>query len=289
MRVLVTTDGSRRSLQALPHAVRATRALGGELVLARVIDPQDAGTKERNRPAPAMARVARQRKRHLEQKLEEVPVPARPVLLVRERREKVADLILRLIEEEQVDLAVLATHGAGFIRTAMLGSVATAVLRRASVPVMLVGPKVQAPADPLPYHLLVTTDGSPAAASVLPSMKMLLRQAPRDRVRLTLLRVCRAALGDPTNDVLHADCERQLATFQRQAPRRFHISREVRDDHSLRGVDHVIAGAAAELGADAIWMATHGASFRRRALLGSAALAMVRRANVPVVLSSATG
>jgi len=46
--------------------------------------------------------------------------------------------IVRLAEEHDVDLIVIATHGRGFISHAILGSTAERVLRRAPCPVLVV-------------------------------------------------------------------------------------------------------------------------------------------------------
>ncbi len=51
-----------------------------------------------------------------------------------------ADEILRAAEEEGSDLLVLATHGHGALKRALIGSVASGVARRASHPVLLVPP-----------------------------------------------------------------------------------------------------------------------------------------------------
>jgi nucleotide-binding universal stress UspA family protein len=45
--------------------------------------------------------------------------------------------IVRLAEEKEVDLIVMATHGRGFISHAILGSTAERVLRRAPCPVLV--------------------------------------------------------------------------------------------------------------------------------------------------------
>jgi nucleotide-binding universal stress UspA family protein len=46
--------------------------------------------------------------------------------------------IVRLAEEKQADLVVMATHGRGFITHAILGSTAERVLRRSPCPVLVV-------------------------------------------------------------------------------------------------------------------------------------------------------
>lgn len=50
------------------------------------------------------------------------------------------DEILRFIQEEKAELAVLGTHGHGAFRRALIGSVAARVARSASCPVLLVPP-----------------------------------------------------------------------------------------------------------------------------------------------------
>ncbi len=59
MKFLVTTDGSGRSLQALPHAVRLARVAGADLLLVRVLDPLlDCGASRAPSLAEATAEVA---------------------------------------------------------------------------------------------------------------------------------------------------------------------------------------------------------------------------------------
>ena len=48
--------------------------------------------------------------------------------------------ILKAADREEADLVVMGTHGHGAVRRALLGSVATAVARDATCPVLLVPP-----------------------------------------------------------------------------------------------------------------------------------------------------
>ena len=57
MLVLATTDGSDRSLQALPHAARLASVAGAELLLLRVLDPRLDCAESR---APRLAEAARE-------------------------------------------------------------------------------------------------------------------------------------------------------------------------------------------------------------------------------------
>lgn len=57
--------------------------------------------------------------------------------------ESPADEILRYAEEEGADLLVLGTHGHGVVVRALIGSVASAVARRAHCPILLVPPALR--------------------------------------------------------------------------------------------------------------------------------------------------
>jgi nucleotide-binding universal stress UspA family protein len=185
-----------------------------------------------------------------------------------------------------VRLIAMATRGAGVVRRALLGSVATGVLGRSELPVMMVGGRsARAGRACCPYHLLVTTDGSEAAGAVLPAVRRVLERVPREHVRLTLLRVHLPAIGDPP-DVLELQ-RREMSAFKRRAPRRFPVDVELRADRRLGGAHLGILQAAGDRQVSAIWMATHGHSFSRQVLLGSVALSTVRQATIPVILTRA--
>jgi nucleotide-binding universal stress UspA family protein len=87
------------------------------------------------------------------------------------------------------DLVVMTTHGRGPVARAWLGSVADALLRRLSVPLLLVRPQEFAaapPAEPALRHVLVPLDGSPLAEEIL---EPALAVAGLEGAEYTLLRV----------------------------------------------------------------------------------------------------
>ncbi len=288
MRFLMTTDGSPRSLQVLPHAVRLAEVTGAELLLLRVLDPRlDSAASRAPSLAEAAKEVAAEWLTELEALARELPVRARVTVDIKDRSEDVAEAVLRVAAQRRVRLICLATRGSGAVRRALLGSVATAVLSKTSPPVMVTGEHVRPPRESLPYHALVTSDGSPAAEAVLPPFRRVFEKTPRERLRITLLRVNEEAGADPLREPAFERCKRELAAFKRHAPLRFPIEQVVRNIVPLGGVDTAILNAASEGAADAIWMATHGHSLRRHVLLGSVALGAVSRAEVPVVLEQA--
>jgi nucleotide-binding universal stress UspA family protein len=52
-----------------------------------------------------------------------------------------AKAIMDLVEAQQVSLIVMMSHGRGSFKRAIMGSVADEILRRSSVPVLIIRPK----------------------------------------------------------------------------------------------------------------------------------------------------
>lgn len=290
MVVLTTTDGSPRSLKALPHAARLAEVTGARLLVLRILDPRaDCAESRAATLADATREVAGSWTLELQMLVQDLRVPAEVVVDVKPRGEEVIDAISRVAAEHRARIIVMATRGAGLLRRTLLGSVATLVLQRAELPVMLTGDHVGSPRDGLPYHALVTSDGSQASESVLLPLTQVFEQAPPENARITLLRVYQEALGDPPREIAIRQCERELEAFKRHAPRRFPVDQIVREVVPLGGVDTAIINSARESGADSIWMATRGHSLRRHLLVGSVALGVISHADVPVVLGRALG
>lgn len=276
MTILVTTDGSPHSLRAIPHAVRLAAAVGQDVHLFRVLEPSD---------APAVSHSGPGIDEDIRRLTTEAGVRAVASIGHREPAERASGAILRLAEEHDASLIVMATRGAGFVRRALIGGVATGVLSKSTRPVMLIGPRVPAPnPDYGLYRVLVTTDGSPASETVVPVLHAVIEDAPSGRVDVTLLRVYRDARSDtPSSEVAVDDCHEQLRVLAGRLPQHVATSTEVRQIHPLGGVDTAIVDVATDRRADAIWMATHGHSLRRHALVGSVGIQVLGRGTLPVV------
>lgn len=67
------------------------------------------------------------------------------------------DLINEVAREEKIDLIIVGSHGAAGVERLALGSVAEAVLRKSSCPVLIVGPHSRIESDPF-CSILFTTD-----------------------------------------------------------------------------------------------------------------------------------
>ena len=125
-RIMVTLDGSDTAQHALPHAEHLATLLKTDLLLLSVRDTSDD-------PAPFLEGVARL-------VAERVSVPVR-THVEDDDDDSVAESILDAVDDEDVDLLVMATHGRGGLGRLLLGSIADAVTRGIEdVPVLLVRP-----------------------------------------------------------------------------------------------------------------------------------------------------
>jgi nucleotide-binding universal stress UspA family protein len=138
-KILVPLDGSKTAEGVLPHAKALAYSEGAELVLLTVTanpaldyafsDPglaQRAEEDQEERSKRYMAEV--------EQQLKSAGFKVSTLLRVG----AVADVILTVAEEMQVDVIAMSTHGRTGQARWLLGSVAERVVRSSKVPVMLI-------------------------------------------------------------------------------------------------------------------------------------------------------
>ncbi|MDQ4074951.1 MAG: universal stress protein [Chloroflexota bacterium] len=198
-RVLIPLDGSEFRRQILPHVRRLLGPDSHELVLLRVTqhwegaigDPlwtatvglempiyisewMPAGGAVRTRSA-SWQEVQTALEKELEPDLEELQAAGYEVGVVIQRADLVEG-ITRVVESSEIDMIAMATHCRGTLGKLVLGSVAEEVLRRLSVPVLLVHPMpsskevptlgealVQHATQQQPLRLALVVDSSPTA------------------------------------------------------------------------------------------------------------------------------
>lgn len=141
-KILVPLDGSDRARAALGPAQELARVLRGSLVLASVVPfPQYVAYAEGYafiEPDPNDAALAQMRAY-----LEEIAEPLRAAGLAVEVSVAYGSAysgVTATAEAYEAAAVVMATHGRGGVARALLGSVATATIRQAGVPVLLVRP-----------------------------------------------------------------------------------------------------------------------------------------------------
>ena len=149
-RIVVPLDGSRLSTQAIPYATEVGKRFGSEIILVRVISPDDLA------PVPEVQGMdnynstdliqkeetdevdnAAYAKRYLtnwSQSLKSQGVKASYEVLVGNP----ATAIMLLAKNQQASLIVMMSHGKGAFRRAIIGSVADEILRHSSIPVLII-------------------------------------------------------------------------------------------------------------------------------------------------------
>jgi nucleotide-binding universal stress UspA family protein len=283
--ILLPLDGSPLAERALPYAAtlaqraNATIALV-EAVVAHVFPGSDLSN--------AQIDVTKRADHNLQaaaDRLGAAGVTAEPHVYY----DEAVHAILDAADRQAADLIVMSTHGRSELGRMLYGSVADQVLRRATVPVLLVPPGVShAWSTERPLSVLVPLDGSELAEEALESADLL---AEHGDTRLTLLRVIEPpsypVYGDGyayipyDEDAAIADARKYL---QAQQARLHERGREAEVKVAVGVAGGVIPAVAREQAADVIVMATHGHGGLTRLIIGSVATSTLRQTTVPLLL-----
>lgn len=181
--ILVATDLSAISEQALRAATGIAKRYRAELVIAHILEPtvpmadsyDGTDILDDQIRHHALAELAR---------LETLTEGIHSSVTLREGA--IWDELLKVIEERGIDFIVLGTHGASRWAKLSLGSIAEQIFRRASCPVLTVGPHVSADSAPTGdlRSIVYATDFSSQALEALPYA---LSMAAEHHAQLTLL------------------------------------------------------------------------------------------------------
>jgi len=186
--ILLATDFSPASDNALAYAVGIARIHDGKLLLAHAIAPEARGPIPLDPLPRSLDLDLQEAEGHMRQL-------ARKKLLEHIAHEDViergptSEVILDLIARNNVDLLVLGTHGRGGLKKLLLGSVAEELFRLATCPVLAVGPEAMVPfsAELKTRRVLFATDFSPASLSALPYATSIARESTAQLVLLHVL------------------------------------------------------------------------------------------------------
>ena len=140
-KILLTTDFSDYSKVAIPHAVTMAHQFGSEITVLHVLEPLLTPVDFAWGPMALSEDWESQRTEHSRQFLDEwvkseIPpdITVTPYLAhgipIRE--------ILRAIDEQNIELVVMATHGQTGISHALFGSTTEKVVRRSPIPVLTI-------------------------------------------------------------------------------------------------------------------------------------------------------
>lgn len=283
--IVVSTDASERSLHALPHAARLAEAMGEPLALLRVLDPRvDCSSELVPSLREAIRRVSSRWEEELQAVLAARGLRGETMIPVRVHGEEVHDAIIGSAAEAGASLIAIDTRGGGMLRHALLGSVAMGVLGHTHLPVMLTGPAIDSPTIGDPYHLFVTSDGSPAAAAIIPAIAPLVAAS---NARVTLWTAYIPRTGDVSSQVEIDAAHERLKQLADGLPRGTSVDIQVEQGQWPGGVAGRAVERALSSGATALAMSSHGHSARYHLLAGSVALDIVNRSALPVIMSRA--
>jgi nucleotide-binding universal stress UspA family protein len=291
--ILVPLDGSSFSEHALPIALGVAQRAGAMLALAHVhttpvhygiegLAVIDTETDDINRTAEQayldgiVLRLSGTLPRPVTARLLDGPV---------------ADALQDYAAAINADLIVMTTHGRGLFSRMWLGSVADALVRQSTVPIILVRPKpdetqpIPVPSPVTFHHILVPLDGSPLAE------RMLARAAHFAAImgaKLTLLMAVELSLTRyvaGVEDEILATATHEARTYldRMAAPLRAQ-GLSVETFVSVEPPAAAILDYAATHDCDLIAMETHGHGGISRLLLGSVTDKVVRAAHIPILV-----
>lgn len=266
--VMVPLDGSELGCRALPPAAQLARRLDATLTLLTVVTPR----------GPSASRE------ELEALAAELDAPRTGVEV--RFGVPIAEIIAATAAPER--LVCMSTRGRGAVVHALLGSVASGVVREVGRPVMLVGPEVEPEAPREFGSVLVPYDGSKTAEAVVPAVTGL---ASALRMHVDLVQVVPPMAEAPTAEQRAApeygDPDSELAAFeQRLTDAGLDCERHVIPDERPA---EAIARFAGEQATDVVALASHGRTGATELLMGSVASGLVRSSPAPVLMVRAGG
>ncbi len=142
-RILVGIDGEKGSLHALKQAAQLAEKTQATLVLMHVVPdvPMPIGDMAAFAVTTQLEELMRSLEesghRYLDAAAAQVGQLKTERVLTFARGEAIADLIVRIAQEERADLIAIGTHGKTGLDRLLLGSVAEAVVHHAPVPVLI--------------------------------------------------------------------------------------------------------------------------------------------------------
>ncbi len=276
MKIVVTTDGSDRSLRILPHAAALAKATHAEILLTRVLDAAH------DLHGGSIDDVAARWKAELAAWGEASGVPVTPIVPVRANGEDVSEAIQRTAAENGAGMIAMASGGTGALHHALMGSVTMSVVSKGGIPVMVVTDATNLLATPESYHLLITTDGSANSADVFHQVAPLLDGSS---VKVLLLRVYEPRLGDSGDRLEVPAAEEAVGKLRSLLPEGVPVEMRVERVHDFERVESAILRVASQSGAEAIAISTHGYSAPHHLFAGSTALAILKKSHLPVILA----
>ena len=141
--IIVAVDFSNATPGVTQIAVDLAKAFGANLELFHVIEPEPSYTAYGFTPDefPAMYAFQEEARRRAAEKLEELLTKVRadvPMATSKMTEGSPLRSLLERVKESSADLVVLGSHGHGAIAALLIGSVAEGMVRKSTVPTLIV-------------------------------------------------------------------------------------------------------------------------------------------------------
>lgn len=314
--IIVPLDGSDFSRTALPYAVSLAAAADAEVEVVSSVEPlalfggagyavdftAGVGGYGSAMEGPAAAELVEAtrsgREKDLRSTAEEIRAAGVATVRWSLLDGEPSEMVGAHVEESGADLVVASTHGRGGLERAWLGSVTDRLVRRLTVPVLLVRPDEEgAEGDPdlarrpALQRVLVPLDGSRLAEAALEPARRLARTTGASMI---LLRITEPAwdVGSPYLPRIQEQQAQHMDEQRREAGRYLEgvadtlraDGIEVFDIETREGPPSSTILSVARERADLVVMATHGRGGLRRWLLGSVSDKVIRGGTLPVLL-----
>ena len=289
--ILVPLDGSELSEAALAYVTPLAVSMNSKVVLLHVDgDPYidmfgEVTTAPSFRSQASMSNYLNAISENLQSEGVECEI----------RRESgaAAAVILGYVEEEKPDLIVLSTHGRSGVRRMIVGSVTTAILPRARMPVLVVHPREgEATIETSFENLVIPLDMSERSEDVLPLAGELAGALNLDTTLITCIPSAAQVFSGSVYDMhsypddLMQQAEEAAGEYIQSAADTF--ARE----HALKAQWDSLEGSPASKIVEyaqaqphsLIMMCTQGHTGLGRLVLGSVTDAVIRTGNTPVLV-----
>jgi nucleotide-binding universal stress UspA family protein len=292
-RILCPVDFSEATAQAVRPAISLATEYGAELYLLHVLDfphPHLDALGPSYDVVPYYKEMEDEAARRLDELVdEEARVYADTHVVV--RRGVPFMEILKMSQDNEIDLIVMPTRGRSGVDRFLFGSVAEKIVRMAACPVLTIAPSESAPKPFTPKRILYPTDFSDYSDCALPYAVSF---ADRYNADLIMLHVVTLWDYDPANPEWRFPPlpEQHKAAAEEAAKKALEIHGgpgvpdQIKVDRRLvRGFDPSveIVQTSEDSEVDLIVMATHGRTGLKHALLGSTAEKVTRYAECPVL------
>lgn len=290
-RILVCLDGSKLAEQIVPYARVQASQFGSEVHLLRALEKGPGGQRSAQSDEPEATAYLDKVAESLRKS--EISVTCTTV------KGTADEAILAYADRRKIDLIAMATHGRNGLGRAVLGSIASSVLRGCNSPILIIRPretraKTSGEIQPV-NSILACLDGSGLAEQVMPFAAS---QALGFQARLVLLQVVSGPLdyspgipgavpvqdsnlGEMTREALNSARSylEQLASPLRKK------GVNVSTVATVGQAGETILGYAGRNSVDLIAIATHGRSGLGQALYGSVADYVLRESGLPILLA----